>query len=237
MTTHLIKESAATAVTHFAEDGVATGVSEQTAELLAKSLKKRGPFMAAVILSAALTSGSATGMAPLVMNTARRREDASAESGTAFTEHDQELFEQISELFEEGSGEFFLDGMRSAFSNRLLALVGRYHRAAFYAIAEYLFSAETDPDVVSEALRWLADFNDPSTFAQRWAILQHTIRDRSPRVRDGAILGFAALDDPRARPVLTASRDVEQIAELQRLIDKVIRQLDATADAAATANR
>lgn len=97
--------------------------------------------------------------------------------------------------------------------------------------------ASTNPDVVSEALRWLADFRDPATFSQRWSILQQTVRDRSPRVRDGAILGFAALDDPRARPLLAEARNVEQIAELRQLFDKVIQQLDATTHAPIPPNR
>jgi hypothetical protein len=105
----------------------------------------------------------------------------------------------------------------------MLAMRGQ---AAFRAIAEYLFSGNAKPDVVSEGLRWLADFNDASTLTQRWAILQQTLKDRSPRVRDGAILGFAALDDPRARPLLVGARQLEQIAELRALIDQVVAQLE-----------
>jgi len=193
--------------------------------------------MAAVVLSAALTSGGYVGIVPLVADTRKRRDEISAESGTAISRYDRELFVQIKELFERNTGEFFHDGMHSAFSRRLLVTLALHGRSALQAIADYLFSGETDPDVVSEALRWLADFRDPSTFAQRWAILQHTLRDPSPRVRDGAILGFAALDDPRAKPILAESRAVEHIAELQRLIDRVIQQLDATENATPAANR
>jgi hypothetical protein len=96
---------------------------------------------------------------------------------------------------------------------------------AFRAIAQYVFSGSAKPDVVSEALRWLADFNDPSTLSQRWAILQRTLNNPSPQVRDGAILGFAALDDPAARPLLLNARNWEQIAELRALIDQVVAQL------------
>lgn len=54
------------------------------------------------------------------------------------------------------------------------------------------------------------------------------LRDPSPRVRDGAVLGFATLDDPRARPFLYEARDSENVDELRRLIEKVVEQLNAT---------
>jgi len=118
--------------------------------------------------------------------------------------------------------------MYSHFSGSLFAVIAQRGRAAFRAIAEYLFSGSGNADVVSEALRWLADFDDPATLPQRWAILQRTLQDSSPRVRDGAILGFAALDDPRARSLLLQTQEVEPVPELRRLIKQVVDQLNAT---------
>jgi HEAT repeat protein len=118
--------------------------------------------------------------------------------------------------------------MHSPFSRALLAIVARHGRTAFQAIAEYLFSGAANPDVTSEALRWLGDFEDPATLPQRWVILQRTLEDQSPRVRDGAILGFAALGDPRARPLLLEAQEAEQIAELRLLIDQVVKNLNPT---------
>jgi hypothetical protein len=239
MTIQLVEETAATGLdtVHIREDSAATGMSRQTAELLMKSARPGpGPLVAAFVLSAALTSGAAMGIAPVVMNTGRR-DEISAESSTTLPEYDSELLDQISDLFERGASEFFHDGVQSAFSKGLLTIVAHRGRAALHAIADYLFSGERNPDVASEALRWLADFNDRATLAQRWSILQRTVRHRSARVRDGAILGFAALDDPRARPLLVEARNVEQIAELRRLIDNVLQQLDATTHAHISSNR
>jgi HEAT repeat protein len=158
----------------------------------------------------------------------RRRDEIAAESSTADVERDPELLKQVEEVFKQGASEFFQDGMFSHFSRSLLSLLAQNGRAAFRAIAEYVFSGSGNADVISEALRWLADFDDPATLPQRWAILQRTLQDRSPRVRDGAILGFAALDDPRARPLLLQTQELEPIPELQRLIQQVVDQLNAT---------
>jgi hypothetical protein len=238
MKSHIFEQSVATGIDLARPEDVtetaATGIPSEVLKLVGRTPRLNvGPLMAAVVLSAAITSATAIGFAPVVMDSRRRRDDVVAESDTSHSEYEQELFVAVMQLFEQGSSEFFYDGVRSQFSSRLLAFVAQYRSVAFQVIADYLFSAEPNPDVVSEALRWLADFRDPATFAQRWHILARMIRDRSSRVRDGAVLGLAALDDPRARPLLTEARDVEQVAELRRLIDAVIRQLDATANATA----
>lgn len=195
-----------------------------------------GALIASVVLATALASAGAAGAVQIASHTGRRRFEV-AQSATALVESDPELVNQVTDLFEQGGSEFFEDGVHSAFSRSLLLMLAEHGRGAFMAIAEYLFSANVKPDIVSEALRWLADFSDPATLVDRWSILQRTLRDRSPRVRDGAILGFAALDDPRARPLLLEVRHLEQIAELRRLIDQVIEQLDATANAVPAAHR
>ena len=188
-------------------------------------LARPGVFIAGLALSAALAAGGPSG-AFSVADYRRRRDDVTAESSTAAIEVDPLLVEEIRELFEQGASEFFHDGVHSNFSRTLLKTLAQHGQAAFRAIADYLFSGNAKPDVVSEALRWFADFNDASTLSQRWAILQRTLKDRSPRVRDGAILGFAALDDPRARSLLLEARNLEQIGELRALIDQVVAQLE-----------
>lgn len=182
--------------------------------------------IAGLVLSAALTTGGPVGAFSIADLSRRRRDDVAAESSTAHVDLDPLLLNEIRELFEQGASEFFRDGLHSNFSRTLLRTLAQHGQAAFRAIAEYVFSGNAKPDVVSEALRWLADFNDASTLSQRWAILQRTLRDPSPRVRDGAILGFAALDDPRARPLLLNARSLEQIGELRALIDQVVAQLE-----------
>ena len=154
-----------------------------------------------------------------------RREDIAAESSTVENEIDETLLEEVSRVFEQGSEELFIDGYSSTFSRRLLTLVEKHGRDAVRAITDHIFSGFAQPDVVSEALRWLSSFDDSSTLALRWFLLERTLRDPSSRVRDGSILGFAAMDDPRAIPQLDAARKREEVVELRNLIDKVRAQL------------
>jgi hypothetical protein len=156
----------------------------------------------------------------------RRRRDVTAESSTGHYEVDPHLVQEIHDLFERGSYEFFQDGIYSDFSRTLLKLLSQHGRDAVQAIAEYLFSGKAKPDVASEALRWVGDMNDSSTKSQRWHLLSHSLHHKSSKVRDGAILGFAALDDPRAHGLLKAAKNVEQLRELQILIDQVLAQLE-----------
>jgi hypothetical protein len=183
--------------------------------------------LATLFLLAVLSTAAPTGTAPAIEAYPRRRDQIVAESSTSDVECDLEVRRQIEQVFEQGASEFFQDGMYSHFSRSLMAILAQYGRAALRAIAEYVFSGSGNADVISEALRWLADFQDPATLSQRWAILERTIKDDSPRVRDGAILGFAALDDPRARKLLLESQKSEPVPELRRLIQQVVDQLNA----------
>lgn len=204
------------------DEGASTAPPPDVAGL---RLRRPGLLVAALVLSAALATGG-TQVSFSAANLSRRRDEVAAESSTGDVEVDPVLLKKIRDLFEQGASEFFYDGVHSNFSRTLLRMLAEHGQAAFRAVADYLFSGNPKPDVVSEALRWLADFNDASTLSQRWAILQHTLKDRSPRVRDGAILGFAALDDPRARPLLLEARNLEQLGELRSLIDQVVAQLE-----------
>ena len=194
----------------------------------ASASERPGLLMAGFVLLAALTTATSVGTLPIASYYDRRRHEIVAEAATLPVECDQELIQEIRDLFERGASEFFEDGMRSAFSRTLIATLKQHGKMAIKAVAEYLFSGVANPDVVSEALRWLADFNDPDTLTQRWIILQRLMQDPSPRVRDGAVLGFATLDHPRARPLLLEAREKENIPELRSLMDKVIEQLNTT---------
>ena len=225
MTVERFKDTASTSLEEAppqTDEGSSTGLPTDVA---GGPLARPGLFMAGVVL-AALVAGGTPGAFSVAEVSRRRRDDVTAESSTAAVDVDPLLLKEIRELFEQGASEFFHDGVHSNFSRTLLRTLAQHRQAAFRAIADYLFSGNAKPDVVSEALRWFADFNDASTLSQRWAILQRTLKDRSPRVRDGAILGFAALDDPRARPLLLEARNLEQIGELRALIDQVVAQLE-----------
>lgn len=153
---------------------------------------------------------------------------------TSTAEIDPALAKNIRQMLERGASEFFEDGLESNFALDLTLSVREHGDAAIMAIAEYLSSTTAKPEVVSEALRRIADVEDSDSLASRWALLQRGLKHRSPRVRDSAILGFAALDDPRALEILKDAETQEPLPELRRLIQKVNEQLSATYGKTAT---
>ena len=157
-----------------------------------------------------------------------RRHEIVTSADSAQAEVDPVLVEQMRQMFERGASEFFEDGMDSNFARELSLSVVEHGNAAIAAIAEYLFSSTVDSEVGSEALRRLADVGDRRILASRWALLERGLRHRSSRVRDGAILGFAALDDQRALELLKSVETGEPVPELRNLIRKVIEQLGVT---------
>jgi hypothetical protein len=183
--------------------------------------------LARQVLVALVLSGVSISPQPIAPPSWRRGEIAiSAES--SLESANPVLAEKMGQIFQRGASEFFADGMDSNFSRELLLAVMEYGTAAIDAIAEYLFSSTANSDVGSEALRRLADIDDRRIPASRWALLQRGLGHRSSRVRDGAILGFASLDDPRALELLRSAETEEPVPELRYVIQKVIKQLGAT---------
>jgi hypothetical protein len=218
------EETASTSTDEFPPATDEPAGTQLLADFSAARQARPGLVLAGLVLVAAMTSGGTLG--PVSIEATRRRDDLATESGTGDVDVNPELLEEVKRLFEEGAVEFFQDGLHSPFSRTLLNTVALHRDQALRAISHYVSSGSPGPDVVSEALRWLADFNDPETFNQRWALLQQTIRNRSARVRDGAILGFGALDDPRARHLLLEAQASEHVAELRQLIAQVVAQLE-----------
>jgi hypothetical protein len=199
-----------------------TPKAETSATSDSPALKIARQVVFAVALSALSVSPQ-----PNALPSWRRYEiDTSAQSSPASV--DPALVEQMRQIFRRGASEFFEDGMDSNFAKELLLSVMEHGNAAIDAIAEYLFSSTANSDVGSEALRRIADVEDRRILASRWALLRRSLKHRSSRVRDGAILGFASLDDHSALDFLKGVEMEEQVPELRHLIRKVIEQLGAT---------
>ena len=236
MTVELYEETASTSLPDASDrTGASAGSSLPAVETnTPKALHPGRRLAAAVLVSFALTSPGAMETVYLNELLSRRRNEA-AESGTVVADIDPELTRYIRELFEQGASEFFEDGMHSGFSRSLLAAIRQNGRETLRAVADYFLEADASPDVLSEALRWLGEIKDTYTFRERWLILEQSLRHESPRVRDGAVIGFATLDDPRARTLMTEAARTERIAEIRRLMEQVVDQLNATAEHAPAA--
>lgn len=176
-----------------------------------------GPLIARVVLRAA--------MAVTALDAQFRPMSNFAPSSTAAYGVNPILQKRIRDLFDQGAHEFFEDGMESRFSRSLMMLLREEGAEAVRATGEYLLSGSAKADVASETLRWLGDLGDNNTLTTRWEILKHSLNDKSPTVRDGAILGFANLNDPQAITALSEAKRKEPIVELRKLIDQVVEQL------------
>jgi hypothetical protein len=227
-------------MTDFLEESAATGLSQET-PASSTDARTDSPYVRIArseALFASLLLSSALAVAPAAAVTMRsHRRDELLESSTAPADIDIDLKRETASLFDRGAGVVFEDAVLTEFSRSLIEFVAREGPAAFGAITWYVASHRRSAQAVAEALRWIADVGGNDTLRERWALLRQCLEDASPVIRDSAILGFAAIDDPRAKDVLRKVRHFEPIDELRRLIADVIAQLDRTENASVIENR
>jgi len=148
-----------------------------------------------------------------------------------FTTHQgvhKDLNQKMLALFEAAKEQNFEDGMESEFSKELIDLVKESGVGAIAALAHLIIEEKVNPEVASEALRWLGRINHPASYPRRLWLLERSLRCSSARVRDGATLGLAFLDDPHARTYLRQVIQQEKIPELRADMERVLAQLEST---------
>lgn len=136
------------------------------------------------------------------------------------------LYSRIESIFWAAKGEFFEDGMESAFSRQLNSVVKKYGNDAMEVITCLIVYERVNPEVADEALRWLGRMEDSESYEYRRWLLERSLSLSSPRVRDGAILGLASMDDKHAIPYLKRAIAKEQCAELKVDMEQVLEQLE-----------
>jgi len=140
----------------------------------------------------------------------------------------QELRQKLKNLFEAAKDQHFEDGMESEFSNELVSLVEKYGEVVIKIITHFIISEIVNAEVVSEALRRLGRMNHIPTYHTRLWLLERSLFSSSARVRDGAALGLAAMDDPHAITYLKQAIQKEKHAELRDDLTQVLTQLEAS---------
>lgn len=136
-----------------------------------------------------------------------------------------ELKVELENLFARARGEIFEDGMESEFSRNLVALIEKHQDIAIEALADLIARGHTDSEVASEALRWVGHIENPITHQARLALLEQSLSASSARIRDGALLGLASMDDPRAIRSLERAIDREEVSELRDDMIEILEQL------------
>jgi hypothetical protein len=137
------------------------------------------------------------------------------------------LYSKIENIFWIAKGEIFEDGMESSFSRELISFVERYGNTVLESITCLIVYERVDPEVSGEALRWLGRIEHAESYKYRRWLLERSLSLSSTRVRDGAILGLASLDDKHAIPYLKLAIGKEQCFELKADMELVLEQLES----------
>lgn len=147
---------------------------------------------------------------------------------TAEEEKPEALTENLYRIFFEAREEVFEDGMDSVFSRRLVNFMERYSRLGIDILCDLLILERVNAEVSGEALRHVGYLEHTPTRIPRRRLLEHCLFGSSARIRDGAILGIAAIDDPNAIPSVIRAIERETIPELKRDMTAVLEQLRET---------
>lgn len=152
----------------------------------------------------------------------------SSEVSTVLSDYSAEIDQEIERLFEAAKEQIFEDGMESDFSRGLVSLVEKYGDIAIGVITRLVVTEQANAEVASEALRWLGRMEHPFTYRSRIFLLKRSLYSRSARIRDGAALGLASLDDPQAVPSLRRAIQREKNRLLRNNLEQVLFQLENT---------
>ncbi len=131
-------------------------------------------------------------------------------------------------LFASAKEQIFEDGMESDFSREIAEFITSYGHSAMEAIIGLVLCGRINSEVVSEALRAIGRIDHVSTYRDRLWLLERGLYSSYARVRDGAIVGLAYLDDPIAIKPLRFAIEREQTPELRKDMGQVLSQLQDT---------
>lgn len=148
-------------------------------------------------------------------------------ASTEFYEPSDALYLKTEAIFWTAKGEVFEDGMESEFSRKLSYFVKKYSADALEAITCLIVYEKVDSEIAGEALRWLGRVDHAESYEYRRWLLERSLSLSSTRVRDGAILGLASMDDRRAIPYLKIAIKKEQCSELKADMESVLEQLES----------
>jgi len=152
--------------------------------------------------------------------------EGGVESSTSKSTDSSLLDKQANSIFASAKEEIFEDGMESNFSRNLSEFIVSFGHSAMETIISIILSEQTNNEVASEAYRILGRLNHKTTYRDRLWLLERGLYSASARVRDGAILGLAFLNDPIAIAPLKSAIEREQISELRHDMEQVLTQLE-----------
>ena len=138
---------------------------------------------------------------------------------------DRDAESRFETIFQNARELQFEDGIETEFSREMIALVKAYGPMSRDILARLFEDKRMSPEVLSEALRWLGRMDDERSYETRLWLLERGLTSPAALVRDGATLGLASMDDPRAIPYLSDAIHSEKLTELRKDMGQVLAQL------------
>jgi hypothetical protein len=125
--------------------------------------------------------------------------------------------------------EWFEDGVESRLYRALSTLLYSYGDTAVAAIETFLDAPTSNTESVVEVAQWLGEADHEASHHYRRTLLEKVLlRTPSIRLRHGAAVGLAALDDPSSLGAVIEARDRERNRRLRRYLELVADQLERT---------
>lgn len=139
-----------------------------------------------------------------------------------------ETEQYICVLFDRARYEIFEAGVETDFSRDLMANILRYSIGAVELIAHLILHKIAGVEPAAEALRCIGYIDHPPTYIFRRWLLERCIANDSARIRDGALIGLAHLDDPHAIPYIEEAAVRERRVGLRKDMHELLKQLKQT---------
>lgn len=134
--------------------------------------------------------------------------------------------EQIKHVFREAVGQDFEDGMESAFSRAVVAIIEERGRKAIDALTRLVAANILDTELTSEALRWIGSMDDAGTHDARRELLEGCLGHSDYLVRDGAICGLSGLEDATSISEVRRALDREPYPQLAKDLEQLLCDLE-----------
>ena len=131
-------------------------------------------------------------------------------------------------VFESCKDEYFEDGIDSSFAKQLTSLVFWYENKALLTISNLVHNNKVKPEISAETLCLLGRLDHLPTHEFRLWILERSLFAVHPLVRDGAGIGIASFDDPKAIPYLEKAIGKEALIGIRKDLTDVLAQLNDT---------
>lgn len=136
------------------------------------------------------------------------------------------IVREVDHLISLGCNIIFEDGMLNEFSICLERLVLQYGSVLLDHLNQRLESNQIDEGVAYEMLRSLGEMEHIPSYGNRLYMLIDALKSTTAKVRDGAALGLALMDEPLAIPELKKAIHQEKISDLRDDMKLVLDQLE-----------